>query len=70
MAMLYTEKGYIDEELLVCKPIWIVNEDHIQFIEEHWFEGECVKRAVHVHLLKMPEGMDALAGKLAEAAHG
>lgn len=34
------------------RDVWTINEDEVALASESWFEGECVRRQVHIKKLR------------------
>jgi hypothetical protein len=56
--IIWTSMGNMEESLLTQKVVWSDNDHETICQVEHWFEGECVKRACHVYL---KEGANVLS---------
>jgi hypothetical protein len=46
--VIWTARGNMAESDLTEKVVWTDNAQETICAVEHWFDGECVKRAVHV----------------------
>ena len=48
--LVYTSKGLIDRNCLEMREVFTDNEKECSHAIEYWLDGECVKRAVSVHI--------------------
>jgi len=46
--LMYTSRGNLPVSTLEEKVAWTDNPDETICAHEHWLDGECVKRSVHV----------------------
>jgi hypothetical protein len=47
--LIYTTRGNLPESDLTERTVWIDGPDETILNVEHWLDGECVKRAVHIY---------------------
>jgi hypothetical protein len=48
--LVYTAKGLLPREQLEMREVFADNEKECSHAIEYWYQGELVKRGVHVHL--------------------
>lgn len=59
--MIWTSKGNMPLSVLQPDAKWTINENEIVCAAEMWYEGECVRREVHVYKLR-GEGVVSAGG--------
>jgi hypothetical protein len=64
VPMIWTSKGNLPEASLTYKHEWIDNDNETILAEEHYLDGELVKRAVHVKLKQAGVVATAIAADL------
>lgn len=50
--LIYTTRGNLPVAQLEQRDVWTVNDDEVILASESWFEGECVRRQVHIKKLR------------------
>ena len=50
--LIWTSRGNMPISALEQRDVWTINEDEVALASESWFEGECVRRQVHIKKLR------------------
>jgi hypothetical protein len=50
--LVYTSLGNVLASSLEERVVWVDNDEETICAHEHWHDGECVKRAVHIYKRK------------------